>query len=201
MTPLMYMGRVQCLPAEFVAVRSLAASVASTPEGRSLHSELGYMETKEWIIDSEKFRQLPFEAWYIVSIHSTGYKIARAHHYLSVCILMHIHFFVRQNPDEYITLQSIHSNRVYIKVSVECVYICPECVCVWGSRGIITAPVSAGNTIYKIVTVFLQAGGNHGEESRAKITHNTKPQHSVLRVCVCQNISRLNVIHKSKCNS
>lgn len=29
---------------ESVAVRSLAASVASTPGGRSLHSELGYME-------------------------------------------------------------------------------------------------------------------------------------------------------------
>lgn len=39
---------------------------------------------------------------------------------------------------------------------------------------IIKAPLSAGNTIYKKVTMFLQAGGNHGEESDANITHSTK---------------------------
>lgn len=69
-------------------------------------------------------------------------------------------------------------------ISVQCV-----CVCACESRGIITAPVSAGNTIYKIATVFLQAGGNHGEESGAKITHNTNPLRSVLCVCVCAKTS------------
>lgn len=37
----------QFLPADFVAVRSLVASVVSTPGGQSLDSELGYIEAKE----------------------------------------------------------------------------------------------------------------------------------------------------------
>lgn len=81
---------------------------------------------------------------------------------------MHIDLISLSDKTQMNTLPSNQSTAaVYIKVSVECVYICPVCVCE-KSRGIITAPVSAGNTIYKIATVFLQAGGNHGEEERCK---------------------------------